>query len=158
MQWIIRQLANDYERYPEHDEAGLQQLYLRGLVDEEFVREYDRPGLRSMYDKNGLLTHVHDNEGSSHEDDADLLITPPYSRQPPRGREESMEEQQLLRRRRREAMVIGGEGRPFALADTIQHPRDGSEDDLPTQRVEPAAEQIAAQEALDDVSSVAGVD
>ncbi|KAG7006022.1 origin recognition complex subunit 3 [Physcia stellaris] len=134
MQWIIRKLANDYE---------------------EFVREYDR--LRSMYDKNGPLTHVHDNEGSNHENDADQT-TPPFGRQPPRGREESMEEQQLLRRQRREAMVIGGEGRPFALADIIQHPENGSDDDLATQRVEPVAEQFTALEDLEDVTSVAGVE
>ena len=155
MQWIIRKLANDCERY-EHTQAGLHRLYLRGLVDEEFVREYDR--LRPMYDKNGLPTHVHDNEGSNHENDADLATTPPFGRQPPRGREESMEEQQLLRRQRREAMVIGGEGRPFALADIIQHPENGSEDGLATQRVEPVDEQFVALEALDGESSVAGVD
>lgn len=158
MGWIIEKLANDFERYPEDDEAGLKQLYLRGLVDENFVRKHDRPELRSLYDRNGLLIHEHDKDGSDHENDADSALTPPYGRQPPRGREESTEEQQLLRRRRREAMVIGGGGRPFALADTTQRPQDGSEDALATQSVEPVAEQIFGQEAPDDARMVAGDD
>lgn len=151
MEYLLLRLATDYERFPNHEEAGLKQLHVHGLVDDDFVRHFDRPELRFVYNEKGVLARQGgdlDSKESDQENDIGLSTTPPEFSQPPRGREESMEERQL-RRRRREAMVIGGQGRPFALADTLQHTAGDSEDSVHTRGgIEPEAEPTTVEEAV----------
>lgn len=123
MSWLLITLARDFPRFDGHDEVGLHQLLTHGLVDADFVCRFDRPDQRSeVHQQESVMPSI---ETEITDNRFDTLPEPPNSRGPPPGREESLEER-ILRRRRREAMVLGEEGRPFDLANVIQHQSDYS--------------------------------
>lgn len=138
MSWLLITLAKDFPRFNGDDEAGLHQLATHGLVNADFVRRFDRPDQRftGHYSDGKVRTNRPDNlearqpgpvmpsiETDITDNRSDTLLEPPSYRGPLQGREESLEER-ILRRRRREAMVIGEEGRPFDLANVVQHHSD----------------------------------
>ena len=121
-----------------------------GLVDAEFVRARIHPG---SFDRNGARIPsrgVPADAASENAHGADVMTTSPHWTEHPRGREESMEEQLLRRRRRREAMVIGGEGRPFALADTRRHTSDAQVDHIDGPETQSEAELTSGEETSGD--------
>ena len=119
------------------------------LVDAEFMRETIPAG---SYDRNGAQIHtrgVPAGAASDNVHDADVTITTPDWTEHPRGREESIEERLLRRRRRREAMVIGGLGRPFALADTRRHSSDAPAEHIEDPGPQSEVESTPGEETLD---------
>ena len=125
------------------------------LVDAEFMRTHLPPG---SYDRNGAQIHtrgVPADAASDNVHDVDVTVTSPGWTEHPRGREESMEEQLLRRRRRREAMVIGGEGRPFALADTRRHTSDAPEDHIDTPGTQSEVESTSGEETPENMTEAA---
>ena len=148
MQWVLLKLVDDYERYSGQDDSGLKLLQVHGLVDEEFVRKYDHPEWRFHHDEDGGFKRDEDSDRGS---DSGFPENAPG---PPQRRDESPEERQL-RRRRREAMVIGGDGVPYALASTVRRTTDVPEEIGDTQGVDPEAERATIQEVINEVRQVA---
>lgn len=119
------------------------------LVDAEFIRTYSPS---RSFDRTGGRNHT---RGVTADDASETVqvreILPEGTEHPP-GREESMEEQLLRRRRRREAMVIGGEGRPFALADTRRHTSDAPADYIDSPETLSEVEQTSGEETLENMT------
>ena len=87
--------------------------------------------------------------------DTELTETTPDWTEESQSREESVEEQMLRRRRRREAMVIGGEGQPFALADTRGHASDTSTDYIDTPGTQSESERMSGEESIENTRGAA---
>ncbi|KAL8796732.1 MAG: hypothetical protein Q9195_001122 [Heterodermia aff. obscurata] len=158
-QWIIRELATDFKKFPMHNDAGIHLLEMHELVDADFIRTHITP---RSYDRNGtqVLSPGPTPWDPSLENAHDADVTEPSSdwTQYRPGREESMEEQLLRRRRRREAMVIGGEGRPFALAETRRHTSDTLADHIDTPGRAWEVERMSGAETLENTREVAEED
>ena len=108
----------------------MQLLEMYGLVDAESMRKYVPSG---SYDRDGAPTGTPDSPGDAYPDpvhETSLVRTRNL------GSDESIEERLLRRRMRREAMVIGGEGRPFALANTRRRTIDSPADHIETPRTQ----------------------